>query len=94
MRGMAARFQFSLRNLFWATTVVAIALLLLQFAFVGIPYWVQSYRIWGIHAKQAELARLRELQPTLHGEEKQEVSFKIRELDHEITCDWDRVYSE
>ena len=82
---MAARFQFTLRKLFWATTLVAIACLLSRFAFVGVPYW------WGLgdgkptEAKWEELRRLRALESELPlGPERGQVLSRRRELEAQL----------
>jgi hypothetical protein len=37
--GMATRFQFPIRNVFWAMTLLFLTCLVPQFAVVGVPYW-------------------------------------------------------
>ena len=82
---MAGRFQFTLRNLFWATTLMAIACLAIQFAFVGVPYWWKWGQQQAIEAKEEELRRLRALESELPpGEERRQVYLRRRELEDQL----------
>ncbi|HWB10823.1 MAG TPA: hypothetical protein VG826_16455 [Pirellulales bacterium] len=87
---MAGRFQFSVRNLFWSTTLVGIGCLVFQFVTVAVPYWWK----WGdgdaIKAKQEELRRLRAIEPELpFGPERGGVLLRRRELEAQLRPELD-----
>lgn len=83
-----AQFQFNLRRLFWATTLVAIACLTIRAAIVAGPYWFKRPHQWRVEKryaeKLAEIEKLREIQRTLP-EYDYELENQIRGLEYDLS---------
>jgi hypothetical protein len=82
---MSRRFQFSLRNLFCAMTLVGIGYLVFQFVNVGVPYWWSWDDGEAAKAKLEELRQLRALESELPlGPEKGRVLMRRLELEAQV----------
>ncbi|HVX15979.1 MAG TPA: hypothetical protein VHC22_32645 [Pirellulales bacterium] len=76
------RFQFGLRGLFWAMTLMGIGCLVLQFVIVGVPYWFHERP----HQKGIDrLNDLKRLETTLAGKLKQDAQRDIWFLEMQLS---------